>query len=194
MLGGFLMISALVFFVMAHEAGHFFAAKATGMKATQFFFGFGPKIFSFVRGGTEYGMKAIPAGGYVRIAGMNPYEPVDPDDVGSTYREKKFWEKAFVVLAGVGVNITLAFILLFALFVAYGNVTDQVVPEVSSISQEVNGDPSPALTAGLQVGDRIVSVAGVATGTWDEVVAAISSRPGESTTVGIVRNGTDLEL
>ena len=72
MLGGLAAAVAIIVFVTAHEAGHFFAAKAVGMKTTQFFFGFGPKIWSTQRGETEYGVKGIPLGGYVRIVGMNP--------------------------------------------------------------------------------------------------------------------------
>ncbi|HIE22474.1 MAG TPA: RIP metalloprotease, partial [Acidimicrobiia bacterium] len=102
MLGGFAAAIAIVLFVTAHEAGHFLAAKAVGMKATEFFFGFGPKLWSFKKGETEYGVKLLPLGGYVRIIGMNPLEEVDPVDMGRTYREKKFWEKSIVVLAGVG--------------------------------------------------------------------------------------------
>ncbi len=110
MVGGVAAVIAIVFFVTAHEAGHFLAAKAVGMKATQFFFGFGPKIWSIQRGETEYGFKWFPLGGYVRIIGMNPLEEVAPEDMGRTYREKKFWEKSVVVLAGVGTNFLIAFI------------------------------------------------------------------------------------
>ena len=102
MLGGFAAAAAIILFVTAHEAGHFFAAKATGMKVTEFFFGFGPRIWSKRRGETEYGLKLLPLGGYVRIIGMNPLEEVAPADMGRTYREKLFWEKSVVVLAGDG--------------------------------------------------------------------------------------------
>ena len=111
MLGGLAAAIAIIFFVTAHEAGHFVAAKAVGMKATQFFFGFGPKLWSIQRGETEYGVKALPLGGYVRITGMNPLEEVAPADMGRTYREKKFWEKSIVVLAGVGMNFLLGFLM-----------------------------------------------------------------------------------
>jgi len=76
MLGGIAAAVAIVLFVTAHEAGHFFAAKATGMKATEFFFGFGPRLWSTQKGETQYGIKAVPLGGYVRIVGMNPLEEV----------------------------------------------------------------------------------------------------------------------
>ena len=120
MLGGVAAVIAIVFFVTAHEAGHFLAAKAVGMKATQFFFGFGPKIWSIQRGETEYGFKWFPLGGYVRIIGMNPLEEVAPGDMGRTYREKKFWEKSVVVLAGVGTNFLIAFILFYGIVLAVG--------------------------------------------------------------------------
>lgn len=194
MLGGFLAIAALIFFVMAHEAGHFVAAKLTNMKATQFFFGFGPKIFSLQRGETEYGMKAIPAGGYVRIIGMNPYEEVDPADVGRTYREKKFWEKSFVVLAGVGINMLIAYVLLFGMFLAYGQVTDEVVPVVSGTVAEIDGQVSPAVSAGIEAGDRIVSVDGVTIEDWDQVPDLIRPRAGETIEIVIDRDGQMLTL
>ena len=142
MLRGLAAAAAIVLFVTAHEAGHFFAAKATGMKATQFFFGFGPKLWSTQRGETEYGVKLLPLGGYVRIIGMNPLEEVAPADVGRTYREKKFWEKSVVVLAGVGMNFLIAFIIFFGIILANGvpeaqPVVDEVVPTVLVSDDEV---------------------------------------------------------
>ncbi len=194
MLGGFLMVAALLLFVMAHEAGHLIAAKATGMKATEFFAGFGPRLFSFRKGETEYGIKLIPAGGYVRIAGMNPYEEVDPADVGRTYREKQFWEKAIVVLSGVLINLLLGYLLLFAMFLAYGNLTGDLSTTVSTVSTEVDGQPAPAALAGIREGDVIVGVDRVATPTWDDVVAAISARPGETVVLDVQRAGETLSI
>ncbi len=194
MVGGVLVIAALIFFVMAHEAGHFVAAKLTNMKATQFFFGFGPRIVSFRRGETEYGMKAIPAGGYVRIVGMNPYEEVDPADIGRTYREKKYWEKSFVVLSGVIVNLVLAFLLLMAMFLLYGNVTDETLPVISETIAEFDGEPSPAAAVGLQPGDRIVSVDGVEIVEWDQVAEIVQPQAGETLDVVIERDGQTLTL
>jgi hypothetical protein len=81
-----LMIGCLAFFIMFHEFGHFVAAKASGMKVTEFFIGFGPRLFSFRIGETDYGIKAIPAGGYVKIIGMNAEEEVAPQDELRTYR------------------------------------------------------------------------------------------------------------
>ena len=101
MIGAISLLAAFVVFILAHEAGHFFAAKALGIKVSEFFVGFGPRIWSTQRGETEYGLKAIPAGGYVRIVGMSVLEEVDPEDMGRTYREKPFWQKSVVVLKPV---------------------------------------------------------------------------------------------
>lgn len=192
MLGGIVGILALVVFVTAHEAGHFIAAKATGMKATEFFFGFGPRLWSFKRGETEYGLKAIPAGGYVRIVGMNPFEEVAPEDVGRTYREKSFWRKSVVVLAGVGMNFVIAFVMFFGLILSSG-ITD-VLPVVDSVVAEVGGEPTAASLAGLEPGDRIVSIDGTSYTEWEEISTVLGSRPGESVVLGIERSGELVEM
>ena len=151
MLLGVAAAAAIILFVTAHEAGHFIAAKAVGMKATQFFFGFGPKIWSTQRGETEYGFKWIPLGGYVRIVGMNPLEEVEPGDIGRTYREKKFWEKSVVVLAGVGMNFLIAFVLCSTAIVMINGV-GEAVPVVDEVvaTAEVDGETvsTPAADAG----------------------------------------------
>jgi membrane-associated protease RseP (regulator of RpoE activity) len=192
--------AAIVVFVTAHEAGHFFAAKATGMKATQFFFGFGPKVWSTQRGETEYGIKALPLGGYVRIVGMNPLEEVPAEDVGRTYREKKFWEKSVVVLAGVGMNFLIAFILFFGIILANGvpqvqPIVDEVVPTVVVDGERVE---SPARVAGLQNGDVILSIGSHRISSWDDVPPALDSVGGGPTTIEVLRDNQattiDVEL
>lgn len=182
MLGGIAAAIAILLFVTAHEAGHFFAAKATGMKATEFFFGFGPKLWSTKRGETEYGFKALPLGGYVRIIGMNPLEEVAPEDLGRTYREKKFWEKSVVVLAGVAMNFLIAFVMFWGLFVANG--MNEPVPVVDTVV-----DDSPAATAGVEEGDRIVAVGDVEVTSWETATAALlAAGPGE-VTITVDRDG-----
>jgi membrane-associated protease RseP (regulator of RpoE activity) len=187
MIGGLIGVLALVVFVTAHEAGHFIAAKATGMKATEFFFGFGPRLWSFRKGETEYGIKAIPAGGYVRIVGMNPFEEVAPEDVGRTYREKPFWKKAVVVLAGVGMNFFLAFVMFLGIIFAVG--VSQVVPVVSEVIPA-----TAAAEAGLEAGDRIVAIDGTNYEEWEEIAGVLSSRPGEEVTLTVVRAGESIDL
>lgn len=192
MIGGLIAVVAIVLFVFAHEAGHYVAAKATGMKATEFFFGFGPRLWSFRKGETEYGVKAIPAGGYVRIVGMNPFEEVAPDDVGRTYREKPFWKKSVVVLAGVGMNFLLAFLIFFGLILAIG-ITEPV-PVVADVVPEAGGEPTAAAEAGLQVGDRIVGVGGTGHDGWEGVSSAIAARPGEEVALSVVRDGEEITV
>ncbi len=95
------IIFGIVALIMLHEAGHYFTAKRAGMKVTEFFLGFGPRVWSFRRGETEYGVKAIPAGGYVRIVGMSNLEDVDPDEESRTFRHAPFGNRLTVILAGV---------------------------------------------------------------------------------------------
>ena len=191
MLGGIAAAFAIIVFVTAHEAGHFLAAKAVGMKATQFFFGFGPKIWSTQRGETEYGVKWIPLGGYVRIIGMNPLEEVAPADMGRTYREKKFWEKSVVVLAGVGMNFLIGFLMFYGLVVVTG--IPEPVPVVAVVV-----DDSPAATAGLEEGDVIVSIGGQSVSQWTDLTEVLKEVGPGPTTVVVERDSKlvtmDVEL
>ena len=147
----FLVFVGFCFLIILHEAGHFFAAKATGMRVERFFLFFGPTIWSFKRGETEYGVKSIPLGGYVKITGMNPEEDVPPEVAHRSYYRQKVWKRIVVVAAGPAVNIVLAFLILFG--VAYLNAEEstqtvqRVVPE------------SPAVGI-LKPKDRIVAVDG----------------------------------
>lgn len=189
MIGGFLVFFGIIAMVMVHEAGHFVAAKSFGMKATEFFFGFGPRLWSTRRGETEYGVKAIPLGGYVRITGMNPYEEVDPADFGRTYREKLFWQKSVVVLAGVASHFVVAFLLFFAVATIVGtSVGTTTIADVQA--QLDDGTPTPAAIAGLSAGDVVTSIDGVAVATWADLVDEISSRPGDSVDLVIERSGS----
>lgn len=191
MIGGIGGILAIIFFVTAHEFGHFVAAKAVGIKATEFFFGFGPKLWSFRRGETEYGVKAIPLGGYVKVVGMNPLEEVQPADIGRTYREKPFWKKAVVVLAGVGTNFLIAYLMFGGVLLAEG--VTQLSTQVAEVVQEVDGIATPASLAGLQAGDRIVAIDGVPTPEWSDIASTLSTRPGAEVTITIDRDGTRVE-
>src|SRR4051795_610920 len=138
--------------IILHEAGHFFAAKATGMRVERFFLFFGPTIWSVKRGETEYGVKAIPLGGYVKITGMNPEEDVPPEHEANAYFRKPVWKRIVVVAAGPAVNIVLAFLLLFGVYLVNGHQeVDQRVGEVKT------GMPAAKV---LRPGDRIVAIDG----------------------------------
>jgi len=138
--------------IVLHEAGHFFAAKATGMRVERFFLFFGPTIWSFKRGETEYGVKSIPLGGYVKITGMTPEEDVPPEVAHRSYYRQEVWKRIVVVAAGPAVNILLAFAILFGVYWFYGQ--EETVPRVDEIRQ---GTPAAKV---LQPGDTIVAVDG----------------------------------
>jgi len=181
------IVTGIVVMVMLHEAGHYWAAKRTGMKVTEFFLGFGPRLWSFRRGETEYGVKALPLGGYVRIIGMNNTEEVPPEDEPRTYRQARYRDRLVVVLAGVTVNILIAFVL-FAV-VIMGNGIARTSTTVAAIERDM-----PAHVAGLRPGDRILGVADQPVDGWDELVAAIQARPDQKTSITIERDGEVFDL
>ena len=181
------IIVGLILTIMLHEWGHYIAAKRSGMKVTEFFLGFGPRIWSFRRGETEYGVKAIPAGGYVRIVGMTNLEEVDPEDEARTYRQATTGKRLITVLAGIIVNLVLALVLIFAILVARG-------PEDISTKLESVSASSPAAAAGFRAGDKIVAIDGHRITTWDEVGAAITPHRGDALLFTVVRDGRRLDL
>jgi membrane-associated protease RseP (regulator of RpoE activity) len=193
MIGGIIVLIGIIAMVMVHEGGHFFAAKATGMKATEFFFGFGPKLWSTQRGETEYGVKAIPLGGYVRIVGMNAYEEVAPEDLGRTYREQPFWAKSVVVLAGVASHFIVSFLIFFVVATAIG--TESVTTTIDQVHGVLDdGTSSPAAEAGILAGDEIVRIDGIEIGVWSDLQEVVRERPGESVEIVVDRDGDDIVL
>lgn len=148
----FLVFLGFCFLIIVHEAGHFFAAKAVGMRVERFFLFFGPTIWSFKRGETEYGIKAIPIGGYVKITGMNPEEDVPPEHEDRCYYKQPVWKRIVVVAAGPAVNIALAFVIFFCVFRIGG--LEEVKPVVGKTVHE-----SDAAKV-LRPGDLVVAVDG----------------------------------
>ena len=190
----FLVVVAIIAMIMLHELGHFLTAKWAGMKVTEYFLGFGPRLWSVRKGETEYGVKAIPAGGYVKVIGMSNLEQVDPADEPRTYRQQPFGRRLSVAVAGSAVHFVLAFLLLYGLYAVTG-VYDYDRPqlEVGSISR-LEAGPSPAQRAGLRVGDRIVAVDGQPLRSWQEVPPYIRARPGQALTFEVEREGRRLEV
>jgi regulator of sigma E protease len=136
--------------IILHEAGHFLAAKATGMKVERFFLFFPPKLVSVKRGETEYGIGAIPAGGFVKISGMNPDEELPPGEEHRGYYKQPVWKRIVVIGAGPAVNIVLAFAILFVLALGADDVNQRV-------DEVVPGSPAAAV---LKPGDRVLAVDG----------------------------------
>lgn len=193
MIGGLIVLIGILTMVMVHEGGHFLAAKATGMKATEFFFGFGPKLWSMQRGETEYGVKAIPLGGYVRIVGMNPYEEVPDEDLGRTYREQPYWAKTVVVLAGVVSHFVVAFIIFFAVATLFGS--EEVTTTVAAVQARFEDESvTPAAAAGIEPGDTILRIGGVAVESWDEIVTEIRANPAATLPIRVQRGDDEVIL
>ncbi len=187
LLGVAIFVVALLLSVMLHEAGHFATAKLFGMKATQFFVGFGQTLWSRQKGETEYGIKAIPAGGFVKIVGMTDLEDVDPADEPRSFRRKPGWQRIIVLSAGSFMHFVLALLLLLVVAAGVGLETASSTTTVGTVEScvpaNVNsvctaGDPaSPAKKAGLRAGDKIISIAGVPVRDWAQMGSAIRSQP-----------------
>jgi len=193
MIGALIVLVAILAMVVVHEGGHFLAAKATGMKVTEFFFGFGPKLWSIQRGETEYGIKAIPLGGYVRIIGMNPYEEVAEADLGRTYREQPFWAKSVVVLAGVASHFVVAFMIFFSVATLIGS--EDVTTTIAAVQATLeDGSATPAAAAGIRPGDTILRIGGVEVDSWDSIVQEIRANPGTTLIIRVERDSAETLL
>src|SRR5438045_3496187 len=154
-----LFFFAIIAVIVVHEAGHFVAAKACKMKVEEFFVGFGPRLWSTRRGETEYGVKALPFGGYVRIAGMNPFQEPTAEEAPRTFGAKPVWQRAVVIGTGPVTHFVMAILLLGVYFSAIG-VAARFRPSVDAVETQLNGHRSPAATAGFRPGDVIVAVDG----------------------------------
>ena len=179
-----LFVIALVAVIMFHEFGHFATAKAFGMKVEKFFLGFGPTLWSFRRGETEYGVKAIPAGGFVKIVGMSRYEDVDAADEGRTFYAKPAWQRAIVLVAGSFTHFVVAVVALFAALAFVG------LPFLSNTVDDV-ASGTPADEAGLRAGDRIVAVDGQPVEDFDAVRDLVTALGGQTVDLRIVRDGAE---
>ncbi len=193
-----LLVLALIACIVAHEFGHYITAKAAGIKVTEFFVGFGPRLWSVRRGETEYGVKALPLGGYCRILGMNNLEEVDPADEPRTYRQAPLWRRLSVALAGSTMHFLIAAVVLFGLFFWTGDDGNYLtsIPSSNPIA-EIDGlstGASPAQMAGFQLGDRIVAVNGRQFATWSQLSAFIQAHPGQRLDVTVLRHGRRVQL
>ena len=191
-----LVVLALVVMILLHEFGHFVTAKLSGMKVSEFFVGFGPRLWSVQKGETTYGVKALPLGGYCRILGMTSMEQVDPTDEPRAYRNRPAWRRVMVVSAGSFMHFLIAFVLLVVLFWGPGDIgnfvanppADNPIAAVDSFTKGA----SPAQLAGLRPGDRIEAVDGRHFAGWEQLTAFLRARPGKEVTLTIERGGRSL--
>lgn len=177
--------------IALHEAGHMWTAKALGMKVRRYYIGFGPKVFSFRRGETEYGLKALPLGGFCDIAGMTALDEMTPEEVPHAMYKKATWKRVVVMSGGIAMNFILGFLLIYAMLLGWGRgvPAEPVVQAVTCVAPDQLGEAGkfaltecsgggPAGEAGLRPGDRITAVNGVSTDTFPEVAAAIRAVDG----------------
>ncbi|HZA20629.1 MAG TPA: site-2 protease family protein [Actinomycetota bacterium] len=188
-LGIWLFVLAILVVVMVHEAGHFLAAKYFNFKATQFFVGFGPTLFSRKKGETEYGVKALPLGGFVKIVGMNPYEEIPPEEQHRSYPNKPRWQRAIVLISGSATHWPVAFVILLIAAMAFGYPTGEPSNQLSAVEARVFGQETPAEAAGFQLDDTIVAIDGERVTSWGEVRSFIRANPGEAVTFTVERDG-----
>lgn len=186
------IVLALVAILFLHELGHYLTARWTGMKVTEFFIGFGPRLWSFRRGETEYGVKAIWAGAYVRIAGMNNLDPVAPEDEPRSFRRQSYPKKLLVLTAGSGMHFLIALVLLFAVLLSDGRALSSDGSEADEVQEwtlaSVSVD-SAASAAGLQPGDELVSIGGVGRTTFSDFSSHVRRLAGTEVEVVYIRDG-----
>jgi len=202
-LGITLFVLALMLAIFLHEGGHFTTAKLFGMKVERFFLGFGPTIWSFRRGETEYGVKAFPLGGFCKIAGMSPYEndgnfleedrSANPAATSTPperqFRNKPAWQRAIVLAAGSITHFIVAILLIWMVLVAIGIGTGQVTTTIDNTVALKNGQRSPAQIGGLRSGDQIVAVAGTPVSTVEQSRAVLQDKGDQRITIEYVRDG-----
>ncbi|MCH1615860.1 MAG: site-2 protease family protein, partial [Acidimicrobiales bacterium] len=190
------VVLVITFIVFMHESGHYLAARATGMKATEFFLGFGPRLFSFRRGETEFGVKPVLAGAYVKIIGMTNLDEVDPIDEPRTYRQKSYPKRLLVASAGSLMHFAMAFVAMFILLSVFGEPkVEEGKWEVGLVVEESPGVGfSSAAEAGIRTGDKILAIGTQSTVLWEDLVTAVRSQPGVLLPATVERDGEIIEL
>jgi membrane-associated protease RseP (regulator of RpoE activity) len=208
-LGWLIFLVALLVSVMLHETGHFVTAKRFGMKCTRYFIGFGPTVWSTWRGETEYGIKAFPLGGFVKIVGMTSLDEVDPEDEARSFRRAPGWQRLIVLAAGSFMHFVIAAVLIFGLALAIGIENDNTtklgtvatcVPTseqaLTSGAACTSGEAkSPAVMAGLKVGDQVTGFNGAPVSNWTQLSNQILKvKPGAPVSLTVQRDGHTLTL
>jgi regulator of sigma E protease len=174
--------------IFIHELGHFLTAKAFGMRAEKFYIGFPPAVLKKKIGETEYGVGFVPLGGYVKISGMTREEEVPEDVRDRAYYAKPVWQRVIVISAGALMNVLLAIVLFFLFYLL-------AVPEfraTNEIATVLEG--SAAQMAGMQEGDRLLSVSGVGSEDTEALRQALRDNPNMHVPIEIDRNGERIKV
>jgi membrane-associated protease RseP (regulator of RpoE activity) len=183
-LGILAFVVALLFSVMLHEFGHYLTARKFGMRVSEFFLGFGKRIWSFTRGETEFGIKAIPAGGYCRIEGMTPQDQMAPGEEGRAFFASSSLRKLIVLGAGSFAHFALGFLLIFSIFFAVGY--QALLPDITEVAPK-----SVAEAAGFRPGDRILTIDNDEVDNWAQDSKKIAQSKGRELTF-TVKRGTEV--
>ena len=180
-------VIALLLSVMVHELGHLLTAKKFGMKVSEFFLGFGARIWSIKRGETEYGLKAIPAGGYCRIEGMDPDEEMQPGEENRSFYRASSGKKLVVLGAGSFNHFLLGFLLIFILLAGVG--INALTPKISEVLPQ-----SAAASAGFVKGDEVLSINGKEIRDWAKDASVIRNSKGAPLTFVVKRGSQEITI
>jgi len=184
------LFGVLIFF---HELGHFILAKLVGVKVLKFSLGFGPKIIGRKIGETEYLLCAIPLGGYVKPLGEEIGEELTEEDKPRAFNYQPVWKRIAIVVAGPVFNLVLAF-MIFAVFLSVQSPV--LIPKLDSITTTIDGvvEDSPAMKAGLQTDDTIVSISGSSIMDWNEMAEIFSKNPDKELNIEVRRDGAIIDI
>ena len=179
-------VAGLIVSVFLHEVGHFWTARRSGMKVTQFYMGMGPRIFSFQRGEVEFGLRALPVGAFVRIVGMNNLDECAPEDEPRTYRHQSYPKRMLVITAGSLMHMIIAIVLFVGVYATAGRFGD-------TGKLLIYGAPavdSPAEKIGLRNGDQILTVGeSKITSRRELILAIVANKPGDTVELRFLRDG-----
>ena len=215
--GWVILLLGLAISIGLHEIGHLWPAKKFGVKVTKYMIGFGPTLFSRKRGDTEYGIKAIPLGGYIQMIGMLPpssafknasfrrttsEEVIAPEDVEKTFYRLAPWKKLIIMFGGPFANLLIALVLSIVLlsgFGQYGRTTSiqgviQCVPTEANPNCAKVGEPSPAAAAGLKADDQIVELNGTRVTSWPEIDSIMTANVNRYIPITVLRSGVEQEF
>jgi len=187
-MNAFLTIALLTLFVVLHELGHYISAKRSKIAVSEFFVGFGPKLFSFKKNDTEYGLKALLLGGYVKIPGMDENEEVEGFESEELFHTASWTKKLYIASSGIIVNFLLAWLILFSIFTFYGIEQPTLEIETIGASSIDPANEAPSSIAGLKEGDIITSFNGNEIKSWSELVSYIEVNPNNFVSIGYLRN------